>query len=364
MTNLNRRKFLGVAGSGVAGALISGTPRTAFAESERGNQSTFESLRQQVEAFVRADIRAKNNLDLSQFLSNFDSNIVYQDGTLGVTLTGLEMVAGLFTGLFAAVGTPGRLSEFTYATGDVALGASPEYVDLAKSFANSAYDDLTILDMTAGKVVRNTDYWDSAQLSEADIFGPASSAGIAFQGALPVHPGGPLSPRSESFTVQAATGTHASPEVLDLVTRFHAELSSGNFAGAAAFFTDDALLIHPLLHQGGYGYGPFDETIQIRGVDNIFKMLKAALRVLPDGANSQLVHVVGGDAGGGFEWRAGGVYANKGLDRNGICGATSIDLFRGRIQRLSVKFDTIQMTGPVRDSVRKILGGASLGQDS
>jgi hypothetical protein len=57
-------------------------------------------------------------------------------------------------------------------------------------------------------------------------------------------------------------------------------------------------------------------------------MLKAALKVLPDGAKSQLLHVVGGPAGGGFEWRAGGAYANKGFDRKGIRGATSIDLFR------------------------------------
>jgi hypothetical protein len=52
-----------------------------------------------------------------------------------------------------------------------------------------------ILDMPGGKVLRNPDYWDSAQLSEADISGPQSKTGIAFP-AVPVHPDGPLNPRS------------------------------------------------------------------------------------------------------------------------------------------------------------------------
>jgi hypothetical protein len=364
MTNLNRRKFLGVAGSGVIGAMIASTPRVTHAESQYDNHPAFEKLRQQTEASLRSVYRAKNDLDLNEFVSNFDDGIIYQDATLGISIPGLKNVTPLFAGLFKTIATPGRLSEFTYATGDVKLGAVAEFVDLPKSFANTAYDALTILDMREGKVLRNTDYWDSAQLSEADIAGPASKTGIAFP-AVPIHPDGPLNPRSAAeFTVDASDSTHASPELLEFVTRFHKEVSSGSFAGAAKLFTDDALLIHPLLHRGDYGYGPFNETIQIRGADNILRMLKAALKVLPDGAKSQLLHVVGGPAGGGLEWRAGGAYANKGFDRKGIRGATSIDLFRGRIRRLSVKFDTVQMTAPVRDSVRKVLAEANLGQDS
>jgi hypothetical protein len=237
-------------------------------------------------------------------------------------------------------------------------------MSMSRSFANTAYDALTILDMRGEQILRNTDYWDSAQLSEADLFGPASTTGVAFP-AVPVHPDGPLNPRSApEFSVEASDSSHDSPEFMEFVTRFHKEMTGGNFEGAAKFFTDDALWIHPLLHRGGYGYGPFNETIQIRGADNILRMLKAALRVLPDGSRSQLLHVAGGAAGGGFEWRADGAYANKGLDRKGIRGATSIELFRNRIRRLSVKFDTMQMTGPVRDSVRQILANASLGQDS
>jgi hypothetical protein len=364
MTTLNRRKFFGVAGAGVVGTLIATTPRLAHAGSySDDDQETFEKLRQQTEAYIRSYYRAKNNLNLNEFVSSFDNDIVYQDAVLGIAIPGLKNISQLFDGLFKAIATPGRLSEFTYATGDVKLGAAAEYVDLEKTFANTAYDSVTILDMRDAKILRNTDYWDSAQLSETDIFGPANQTGIAFP-VVPVHPDGPLNPRSAADFAVDASGTHASPELLELVTCFHRELSSGNFASAAKFFTDDALFIHPLLHRGGYGYGPFNETIQIRGADNIHRMLKAALRELPDGAASKLLRVVGGAAGGGFEWRAGGIYANKGLDRKGIRGATSISLYRNRIQRMSVKFDTIQMTGPVRDSVRQILADASLGQDS
>jgi hypothetical protein len=88
-----------------------------------------------------------------------------------------------------------RDNLLTYAIGDAKLGAVAEFVDLAKSFANTAYDALTILDIRGGKVLRNSDYWDSAQLSEADIFGPASKTSIAFP-AVPVHPDAPLNPHS------------------------------------------------------------------------------------------------------------------------------------------------------------------------
>jgi hypothetical protein len=86
MTNLNRRKFFGVAGSGVVGAMIASTPRVAHAESFGDNHPIFEKLRQQVEASLRSVYRAKNDLDLSEFLSSFDDRIIYQDATLGISI--------------------------------------------------------------------------------------------------------------------------------------------------------------------------------------------------------------------------------------------------------------------------------------
>ncbi len=77
--------------------------------------------------------------------------------------------------------------------------------------------------------------------------------------------------------------------------------------------------------------------------------------------NSQLVHVVGGPAGGGFEWKAGGAnYASTGIDRTGLVGCTAIDLFGDRIQRMSVKFDTFQMSQIQYDGIRKALLNAGV----
>src|SRR5713101_817635 len=103
MTSLNRRQLVGVAGSGVVGAIgamIVSTPRAAHAEVLGDDHPTFEGLRQQVEASLRSVYRAKNDLDLSEFLSSFDDGSIYQDATLGISIPGLQNVKPLFAGLF------------------------------------------------------------------------------------------------------------------------------------------------------------------------------------------------------------------------------------------------------------------------
>jgi hypothetical protein len=59
MMHLNRRKFFGVAGSGVVGAMVGATPRVAHAISQYDNHSAFEKLRQQTEASLRSVYRSQ-----------------------------------------------------------------------------------------------------------------------------------------------------------------------------------------------------------------------------------------------------------------------------------------------------------------
>jgi hypothetical protein len=87
-------------------------------------------------------------------------------------------------------------------------------------------------------------------------------------------------------------------------------------------------------------------------------MFDAGLPLFPDAKGSTVLHVVGGKPGGGYEWKSGGIYAKQGLTRSGIRGATSITLWGDRITRMSVKFDTIQMTKDQREALKKRLVGA------
>jgi hypothetical protein len=96
-------------------------------------------------------------------------------------------------------------------------------------------------------------------------------------------------------------------EMVEFAEEFHDALSNGSIAEIAEFFTDDAFYINPLIHQGPVNYGNFDQTIQIRGRALIARLLRATLGILPDCRGSRLIHIVGGPAGGGFEWQAGGI---------------------------------------------------------
>ena len=86
---------------------------------------------------------------------------------------------------------------------------------------------------------------------------------------------------------------------------------------------EDAYFVNPLIHQGRVNYGNFDQTIQIRGRRLIGRLLRATVDMLPDCRSSKLIHIVGGPAGGGFEWKAGGSsYGKTGIDRTGLVGCT------------------------------------------
>ncbi len=197
-----------------------------------------------------------------------------------------------------------------------------------------------------------------------DIVGPAVTSGVAAPlGA--VHAGGvprtaapPVPPGIVSLATGVTGKPSASPELVELVNEFHNALSHGSAAEISGFFTDDATYVTPLLHQGPPLYPNFDQTLQVNGRGLIARLLLATLEWLPDCRNSKLIHIVGGPAGGGFEWQAGGIYGRTGLDRTGLHGSTALDLFGSRIRRMSVKFDTFQMGDASYNRIRAALAAA------
>jgi hypothetical protein len=325
-----------------------------------GGQFADEQIEAQIQrektwAFFRSFYDDKDSGNVAGFLSHFSRSgqDVYQDAVLNISFQGYDGIAKVFPGFInaasAKLGT-GRFSKVFHVTGDMRYGAVAEYVDLKNTFySTNGITIQTVFDLDNGFIVRDTDYWDSGELGTSDIIGPAVTDGVALPlGA--VHPNGmrrsgpsPVPPGSIELARSATGHPTASAEMIEVVSQLHNALRSGSPRDIAELFTEDACYVNPLIHQGTVLYGNYDQTIQIRGRDLIVRLFGAALNRLPDCRSSQLIHVVGGPAGGGFEWKAGGIYANTGIDRTGLVGCTAIDLFGGRIQRMSVKFDTLQM---------------------
>ena len=368
--HLGRRQFLGSAALGAAGAILPAASLDALAapllptEARQGGKAGADSgQRQQVEAFFKSFYQTKDALDAPAFAAHVADPNIYSDAVLsghcGAPATRKEF-QDRFAGIFKRFSGPGKFSTFVHATGDMRYGAMVEYVDVAGSIFEVDVDVLTVMEMKDGLVSRDTDYWDTWQLTKADIYdgGPVTKTGVALPLA-PVHAGGKirLQPTCTPREIPGDT-PHASPEMLAFVRKFQAEMAAGNGDRVTGFFTDDAVFIHPMLHAGPPGYEGFARANAVKGRKAIAKALKAVLPLLPDGAHSSVVNVIGGSSGGGYEWKGGGIYAQQGLTREGIRGATALDLAGGRVQRMSVKFDTMHVTQEQRDAIHQALAKA------
>lgn len=365
---VSRRKFLRNATLGTVGAALLNTlpSNDATATSWRSDfdcnkldvSRRHQIEREEVEEFFRTWYTAADNLDLGTFMASFSPNILNQDAIIGdISFNGFSVngpncgiegetnVRAAFGQLFQFVRTPGRLFKFNYATGSLKYGATVGFVDLPGTFYYSGVDLIGYHVIRDGKIVRRNDYYDTAQMTAADI--------------ARIHPNGMPRLSCVASTLPGDT-SHASREMYEFTLAFHNALSSGDTDRVIRFFTDEAVLIHPLLHQGSGGYGLFNRGIQIRGRKALALFFKAVLPVLPDGAQSTITHIIGGSTGGGYEWHSAGIYAQQGIGRNGILGVTSISLFENRIDRMSVKFDTVQMTSQQRAVVRRALTGECL----
>ena len=375
MDRLDRRSVLRL---GTASVLMSGatvlladlTTAKAFASPSSPDQSSLpQDIKSQIRheeawAFFRSVYDSLDLADVQGFVSHFlQSNLfVFQDATVGFNFAGYQQFAGAFASLIGGLGSalgPGRSSKLFHVTGDLRYGAVIEHVFPQNTFfSTNGITIQTVIDMSDGFISRNLDYWDSRELGQSDIIGGTATSSVAVPFGA-VHPGGvPLSvpPPAPPSNVALASGVDgrasAAPAIVGFVKKLTDALSQGSVGDVLSFFTEDALYVNPIIHQGPAFYGNFDQTIQIRGLRLLRAFFEAVLDLLPDGRASTLVHVVGSAAGGGFEWKAGGPYAATGLDRSGLAGSTALDFSGSKIRRMSVKFDTFQMPVASYDLIR------------
>ncbi|WP_031358203.1 nuclear transport factor 2 family protein [Caballeronia sordidicola] len=378
MTAFSRRKFIGSLAATMPLALTAGR---AFGFSDQGIVGTQSAISAEIAqektwAFFRAFYQDWNSGNPSPVLARLtqSSAVSFSDATINIFFQGINTFAPVLDQLFSSelhvLGTANVVTPFRV-TGDINFGAIVEQVTVRNAFfSTNGGTEQRVFDFDNGLVVRMTDYWDSRELGESDIVGPAVTQGVAFPFA-PVHPGGtPLSssslaaPGKLALTTSATGQPSASSEMIEFAKRFHSALSSGDFNAIQAFFTDDAIYVNPLLHQGPVLYGNYNQTIQIQGLELISKLFFTLQGELPDCFGSTLLHIVGGRTGGGFEWKAGGPYSNTGVNRNGLNGSTAIELYNGKIRWMSVKFDTYQLQPSSYNFIRsKLLAAGIVDQD-
>ncbi|MFM0290743.1 nuclear transport factor 2-like protein [Paraburkholderia megapolitana] len=370
MTAFSRRKFLGSMAAAVPFAVMA--DRALGVSAGAGSAISAEITSEQTWAFFRAFYQDWDSGDPARVVARMaqSSAFTFSDATLNLLFQGISTftpaISQLISSEVQVLGTANVATLF-HATGDINYGAIIEEVSVRNAFfSTNALTAQRVFDFDSGLVIRMTDYWDSREMGESDIVGPAVTQGVAFPNA-PIHPGGvprssttPAAPGPLALTTSVTGQPSASAEMIDFAQQFHAALCSANVNTILSFFTDDAIYINPLIHQGPVLYGNFDQTTQIQGLDLISQLFFAVGAELPDGLGSSLVHIVGGQSGGGFEWKAGGQYANTGINRNGLNGSTAIDLYNGKIRRMSVKFDTFQLQQSSYDLIRSQLLAAGV----
>jgi hypothetical protein len=149
-----------------------------------------------------------------------------------------------------------------------------------------------------GKIIRWMDYWDGRSSAVKNKIGPNY-------------------PTDFHDDVGNATG-----RIADTARRLQQAFASGDAAGAAAMFSNDAVYEDMALHS------------QILGKLAIQRYLTRALPKVPYGSGASVAHVVGADMGGGYEW-----HAAPGFPQHRGNTALALDS-EGKITRLTVVYDS------------------------
>jgi ketosteroid isomerase-like protein len=162
---------------------------------------------------------------------------------------------------------------------------------------------LAAIDLKDGKIVRWIDYWDGRSFG-AEAAAKMRTTPDKF-------------PANFDYDV-ASDG--ASAKIKDAAQKLSAAFAAGDAKAADALFSNDAIYADRALR-----------TV-ILGKQAIGKYLTRVLATVPYGKGAKLVHIVGSDQGGGYEW----VNADGSVKR----GIIAIDLnSTGQIERLNTTWD-------------------------
>jgi len=234
-----------------------------------------------------------------------EAHLTYIDAVLGWAFYNKKGMTDIFE-FYMPKWSPAGLSYPTRISGDT-HSALIAFTDTPELFGGEIRI-LATVDFKDGKVVRWIDYWDGRS------FGAETAAKMRT----------PPDKFPTNFDYDVVS-EGASAKIKDVSQKLALAFAAGNAAAAAALFTNDAVYLDRALR------------VRILGRQAIGKYLTRVLATTPYGKGSKLVHVVGSDQGGGFEWTNDASSVKRGI--------VAIDLnSAGQIVRLDTTWDNSIMS--------------------
>ena len=239
----------------------------------------------------------KTNCDVEGTMSYFAPDMAsYIDATLGWDLDSYEALKSVFAQYMPNWAPPARSYATKILSGETS--ALVYMVDTPELFGG----ELRILaatDFADSEIVRWVDYWDSSAF-DADLYAQFRTP-------------------ADSFPTDLKDGqvpTRAAPELVDAATALQHAFGSADASAAHDMLHTDVVLVDMALRA------------QVIGRIETVAYLDRVLDQAPYGRSSELRHVVGGAAGGGFEWTAADALVGiAALERDAdglITGITSV----------------------------------------
>jgi ketosteroid isomerase-like protein len=261
----------------------------------------------------------KTSCDIDGTMAFFSPDLVtYTDATLGWDLDSFDALRGVFAQYMPGWAPPAR----SYTTGVLSNGVSAlvHMVDTPELFGGELRI-LAAVDFRDGKIVRWVDYWDAAAYPE-DLYVKFRTPGAQFLRDLK----------------DSEVPTQAAPELVDAAAALQHAFAAGDASAVARLLHTDAT------------FGDLSLRTQLIGRIETARYLDRALNEAPYGQSSTLRHMVGGPAGGGFEWTAGPHHDH-------LVGVTAIELGPdGLITKVASVYDSRQVP-PTR---RAALAGSAI----
>jgi hypothetical protein len=255
----------------------------------------------QVAEFFKSYFTAKSEHKPVPTTDHFsEAHLTYIDAALGWPFYSKKGMTDIFE-QFMPKWPPSGLSYPTRISGDL-HSAVVAFTDTPELFGGEIRI-LAAVDFKDGKVVRWIDYWDGRS------FGAEAAAKMRT----------PPDKFPTNFDYDVASDG-ASAKIKDVAQKLATAFAAGDVAAADALFSSDAVYLDRALR------------VRILGKEAIGKYLGRVLATVPYGKGAKLMHVVGSDQGGGFEW----TNATGAVKR----GIVAIELnSAGQIERLDTTWD-------------------------
>ncbi len=229
-----------------------------------------------------------------------EAHLTYIDAALGWPFYNKKGMTEIFE-QFMPKWPPAGLSYPTRISGDT-HSALVAFTDTPELFGGEIRI-LAAIDFKDGKIVRWIDYWDGRS------FGAETAAKMRT----------PPDKFPTNFDYDVAS-EGASAKIKDVSQKLAAAFASGDAQAADALFSPDAVYLDRALRA------------RVLGKLAIGKYLSRVLATAPYGKGAKLVHVVGSDQGGGYEWTNAAASVKRGI--------VAIDLnSAGQIERLDATWD-------------------------